>query len=271
MLPYYVVDAFTDRAYAGNPAAVVFLPGHDWPDKARLSAMAAEFNLAETAFVLEPALGGTRGLRWLTPTVEVPLCGHATLGTAHALWHSGRQPLDQALHFETLSGRLSCTRASDGQISMDFPACPVRPCSVPPALLAALSRPVVVAAAQDDRYFLLETDDEASVRALSPLMAALAVTDPNGVMVTAKAQRDGLDFVSRFFAPKMGIPEDPVTGSAHCRLGPYWAAKLGKTKLKAEQVSPRGGRMDVEVLGERVRLGGRAVAVAKGELVAEGQ
>jgi predicted PhzF superfamily epimerase YddE/YHI9 len=267
MLPYFVVDAFTDRAYAGNPAAVVFLPGHDWPDKARLSAIAAEFNLAETAFVLEAAPNGTRGLRWLTPAVEVPLCGHATLGTAQALWQSGRQALDQPLHFETLSGRLSCVRDADGLISLDFPACPVRPCDVPPALFAALTRPNVIDAAQDERYFLLETDDEASLRALSPLMASLAVAGPSGVIVTARAQRDQLDFVSRFFAPKLGVPEDPVTGSAHCRLGPYWAAKLGKTKLKAEQVSSRGGRMDVEVLGERVRLSGRAVAVAKGELL----
>jgi PhzF family phenazine biosynthesis protein len=267
MLPYYVVDAFTQRAYAGNPAAVVFLPGLDWPDKARLSAIAAEFNLAETAFVLEAAPNGSRGLRWLTPAVEVPLCGHATLGAAQALWDSGRQPLDLPILFETLSGRLTCTRANDGLISMDFPACPLEPCDVPPALLAALSRPVVVAAAQDDRYFLLETDDEASVRALNPVMAALAPAGPNGVIVTARAQRDGLDFVSRFFAPKLGVPEDPVTGSAHCRLGPYWAAKLGKTRLKAEQVSPRGGGLEVEVLGERVRLSGRAVAVAKGELL----
>jgi predicted PhzF superfamily epimerase YddE/YHI9 len=138
---------------------------------------------------------------------------------------------------------------------------------VPPALFAALTRPNVIDAAQDERYFLLETDDEASLRALSPLMASLAVAGPSGVIVTARAQRDQLDFVSRFFAPKLGVPEDPVTGSAHCRLGPYWAAKLGKTKLKAEQVSSRGGRMDVEVLGERVRLSGRAVAVAKGELL----
>jgi predicted PhzF superfamily epimerase YddE/YHI9 len=267
MLPYYVVDAFTQRAYAGNPAAVVFLPGHDWPDKARLSAIAAEFNLAETAFVLEPAPNGSRGLRWLTPTVEVPLCGHATLGTAQALWDSGRQPLALPIPFETLSGRLTCARAADGMISMDFPACPMQPCEVPPALFAALSRPPVVAAAQDDRYFLLETDDEASVRALSPVMAALAAAGPHGVAVTARAQRDSLDFVSRFFAPKMGVPEDPVTGSAHCRLGPYWAAKLGKTQLKAEQVSARGGRLEVEVLGDRVRLGGRAVVVAKGELL----
>ena len=266
-LPYYVVDAFTDRAYAGNPAAVVFLPGLDWPDKARLAAIAAEFNLAETAFVLEPAVNGSRGLRWLTPAVEVPLCGHATLGAAQALWQAGLQPLDRPIHFETLSGRLSCERGQDGLIRMDFPACPLRPCDVPPALLAALSRPAVVAAAQDDRYFLLETDDEASLRALNPVMAALAAAAPMGVMVTAKAQRDGLDFVSRFFAPKLGVPEDPVTGSAHCRLGPYWAAKLGKTVFTAEQVSPRGGRIEVEVLGERVRLGGRAVAVAKGELL----
>jgi predicted PhzF superfamily epimerase YddE/YHI9 len=267
MLPYHVVDAFTDRAFAGNPAAVVFLPGHDWPDKARLSAMAAEFNLAETAFVLEAAPNGTRGLRWLTPVVEVPLCGHATLAAAHALWLSGRQPPDQPILFETLSGRLSCARGQDGLISMDFPACPVTACEVPPALFSALSRPNVVAAAQDERYFLLETDDEASLRALAPVMAALNTAGPLGVIVTARAQRDGLDFVSRFFAPRMGVPEDPVTGSAHCRLGPYWAAKLGKTRFKAEQVSARGGRLDVELLGDRVRLGGRAVAVAKGELL----
>lgn len=268
MHPFQVIDAFTLKPHAGNPAAVVFVGGQIWPEPAWMARCAAEFALSETAFVLEEGSSGSRGLRWFTPSVEVPLCGHATLATAHALWSSGRQAPDQRILFGTVSGDLSCTRRRDGAVTMDFPSLPVSACPAETSVLQALGLKAVMHAAGDGHYLLLELPDEAGLRALKPDFTVLAASSPDGVCVTAAAQRDGLDFVSRFFAPKMGILEDPVTGSAHCRLGPYWATKLGRLTLKAEQVSARGGSVEVEVAGNRVRLTGHAVRVAEGSLLA---
>jgi PhzF family phenazine biosynthesis protein len=268
MAQFAIIDAFTRTPHAGNPAAVVFVEGHAWPDSGWMTRCAAEFALSETAFVLEPDAGGLRGLRWFTPTLEVNLCGHATLGTSFALWSSGRQPLDQALEFDTKSGRLACARRQDGAVRMDFPARPVLPCDADGPTLKALGLKRAKGAASDGEYLIVEVDDETAVRALKPDFNALAALPPHGVCVTAAAQRDGLDFVSRFFGPKVGVPEDPVTGSSHCRLAPYWSAKLGLESMKAEQVSPRGGSLEVDLVGDRVFLTGHAVKVAEGSLLA---
>lgn len=267
MYAFQVVDAFTRRVHSGNPAAVVFVPGQAWPETDWMQRCAAEFSLSETAFVLEPDASGARGLRWLTPTVEVPLCGHATLGTAFALWSSGRQSPDKGLDFDTLSGRLACARRKDGAVRMDFPLRPVSPCAADAATLKALGIGHALNAATDGDYLIVELEDEAALRSLRPDFAALGGLPPRGVCVTAAGRRDRLDFVSRFFAPKVGVNEDPVTGSAHCRLAPYWSAKLGKNSFLAEQVSPRGGALELEILGQRVLLSGHAVIAAEGRLL----
>jgi PhzF family phenazine biosynthesis protein len=264
--PFWIIDAFAAQAFAGNPAAVVLL-NETWPDDDWLRSVAAEFNLAETSFVLEPGPGGARGLRWFTPTVEVPLCGHATMATAHALWTARKADIAAPLAFDTKSGRLACQRSADGRIAMDFPACRVRSCTAPSAVLLALGLHAIVSAAEDDRYLVIEVASEANVRAIAPDFALLANGGPLGVCVTARADRAGVDFVSRFFAPRLGVPEDPVTGSAHCRLGPYWADKLGRRALQAEQLSARGGRVGLDILDDRVLLSGLAVATAQGSLL----
>lgn len=263
MHPFYLVNAFTDEPFAGNPAASVLLAGANWPADAWMLGVAAQFNLSETAFVL-PRHDGTWALRWMTPAVEIDLCGHATLATAHALWLSGRLAGDAPAEFETRSGRLSCLKRESGLIAMDFPALAVQAIPAPANALEALGLSSALAAT-DGSYLFLELEDEAAVRELRPDFNALCSLDQWGVCVTARSEADG-DFVSRFFAPRKGVAEDPVTGSSHCRLAPYWAHKLGKTALWARQLSRRGGTLGMELNGGRVTLLGRALCFGEGSL-----
>jgi PhzF family phenazine biosynthesis protein len=260
-LPLWHVDAFTDRPFSGNPAAVCLLDGAR--DDAWLQAVAAELNLPETAF-LTPAAGGF-GLRWFTPSgVEIELCGHATLASAHALWESGRLAADAPARFHTRSGLLTAARR-EGWIELDFPAEPAAVAEAPAELTAALG--VRAKWTGRNRFdWLVEVESAALVRALAPDLARLAAVPTRGVIVTATADDGRFDFVSRFFAPRVGIPEDPATGSAHCCLGPYWAPRVGRQQLTGYQASPRGGLVRVRVAGERAVLGGHAVVVSRGEL-----
>ena len=255
------VDAFTDRPFAGNPAAVCLLPEErpaQW-----MQEVAREMNLSETAFLVTQADGYR--LRWFTPAVEVDLCGHATLASAHVLWEWGALRPEQEARFHTRSGLLTAVRRGDW-IELDFPAKPERPVEAPPGLLDALGvEPVYVGRNQFD--YLVELGGEHVVRGLRPNFSRLATLGARGVIVTSRTAAGPYDFVSRFFAPGSGIDEDPVTGSAHCCLGPFWAARLGTTELLAYQASARGGVIRVRVQGERVKLGGQAVTVFQGELV----
>lgn len=260
--PFTQVDAFTDRPFAGNPAAVCLLPAEREP--AWMQLVAREMNLAETAFLLRRAAGFD--LRWFTPTAEVDLCGHATLASAHALWEEGQLAPDHMARFQTRSGVLTAERR-DGLIWLDFPAMPPVEADAPDGLAAVLgAEPLSVRRTPFDYLVVLET--EGQVRALEPDLGRLARWPVRGVIVTAPSETDRQDFVSRFFAPAFGVPEDPVTGSAHCALGPYWAERLGRRELRGYQASARGGLVHVRVRGERVLLGGHAVTVARGELLA---
>lgn len=254
------VDAFAERPFTGNPAAVCVMPGPR--DEAWMQSVAMEMNLSETAF-LHPEDDGWR-LRWFTPAVEVALCGHATLASAHVLWeHAVLQPDDEA-RFHTKSGLLTCRRDGD-LVWMDFPAKPESQSEPIAGLAEALGvTPVYVGRSQFD--VLVEVASEADVRALQPDMGALRRVQARGVIVTARGEDGAYDFVSRFFAPAVGVDEDPVTGSAHCVLAPYWAAQLGRGELTGYQASRRGGTVRVRSIGERVHLGGRAVTVLRGEL-----
>jgi PhzF family phenazine biosynthesis protein len=260
------VDAFADRPFAGNPAAVCVLDGP--ADESWMQNVAREMNLSETAFVLPESAGdesGTYRLRWFTPTVEVDLCGHATLAAAHVLWENQHLPLEATAVFQTRSGRLSARR-SGSLIALDFPAEPIRTREAPAGLREALgTTPRFVGGNRMD--MLVELRDEAEVRALAPDLGRLRLLPIRGLIVTAASGRAGVDFVSRFFAPAAGVDEDPVTGSAHCALGPFWSDRLGRNVLVGEQVSTRGGRVHVQVLGDRVELAGQAVTVLRGELV----
>jgi len=255
----YQVDAFATRLYEGNPAAVC--PLERWLDDSLLQAIAEENNLAETAFLV-PSKKGFQ-LRWFTPVAEVELCGHATLASSHVLFeHLGYAA--PTITFETLSGDLVVSRQG-ALLEMDFPALPPVPCPVPDALVAALGlRPVELCQNGD---YLAVLESEEAVRALAPDFEKLSSLELRGVIVTAPATE--VDFVSRYFAPRIGIPEDPVTGSAHCVLAPYWAKRLGKDILKARQVSRRGGRVDCRVQGDRVVLTGSAVTFMQAEIVVE--
>lgn len=252
----YQVDAFTTRIFGGNPAAVCALD--TWLEDDLLQAIAAENNLSETAFFVETKNGFR--LRWFTPVAEVKLCGHATLATAHVIFeilgYTG-----QAITFETLSGNLYVERKGT-LFAMNFPAMPPLPCVPPSALLAGIGQhPVEVLAADD---YLVVFDNEDTVRSIKPDFAKLAELDLRGVIVTARGNE--VDFVSRFFAPKFGIPEDPVCGSAHCVLTPYLSALLGKQVLTARQVSKRGGEIQCELKGDRVTLAGHAVIFMEAEI-----
>ncbi|HKV09811.1 MAG TPA: PhzF family phenazine biosynthesis protein [Thermoanaerobaculia bacterium] len=261
-LDLYQVDAFTDRPFAGNPAAVCLLPG---PREASwMQSVAREMNLSETAF-LHPEDGGWR-LRWFTPAIEVELCGHATLASAHVLWETGRLAAGDTARFHTLSGLLTAEKQGEW-IELDFPARRVEEVTPPDGLTAALGveNPRFVGKSRYD--YLLETGSEAEVRALDPDHRRLASLPVRGIIVTARADGSPYDFVSRFFAPGSGVDEDPVTGSAHCTLGPHWAERLGKNEMLAFQASPRGGAVRVRVAGERVKLGGQAVLVLRGQLL----
>jgi PhzF family phenazine biosynthesis protein len=252
----YQVDAFTDRLFAGNPAAVC--PLDRWLDDSSLQAIAEENNLSETAFFVPTARGFH--LRWFTPVREVDLCGHATLASAHVLFRHLRFESASIL-FETRSGDLIVERQGKWLV-MDFPASVPTPCAAPAALIEGLGlAPREVLAAED---YIAVLESEAAVRSLVPDQSLLGRLDRRGVCVTARG--DGVDFVSRFFAPKYGIPEDPVTGSAHCQLTPYWAARLGKSRLAARQVSKRGGDLECRLQGERVLLAGEAVTFMEAEI-----
>ncbi|MBO9997812.1 MAG: PhzF family phenazine biosynthesis protein [Cyanobacteria bacterium SID2] len=255
------IDAFTDRPYSGNPAAVCVLdrPAEtDW-----MQQVAAEMNLSETAFLL-PESDGFR-LRWFTPTVEVDLCGHATLASAHALWELDRAKPTDTLRFHTRSGVLTATRDGDW-IELDFPASPVVQVPKSIELIEALGVSPVFVGESVLKYVLIEVETEAEVRQLQPDFVKLKLFPIHGVIVTSASDSE-YDFISRFFAPMMGIDEDPVTGSAHCCLAPYWGRKLKKMQLVGYQASSRGGVVRVRRDGERVVLGGRAVTVLRGELV----
>jgi PhzF family phenazine biosynthesis protein len=249
----FTVDAFTDAAFHGNPAAVCLLesPSTDeW-----LQSVATEMNLSETAFLLGDSL------RWFTPAVEVTLVGQATLATAHVLYSTGAA--DGQIEFSTASGTLTVNRMPDGMISMDFPAKEVSPTAVPEGLEKALGiAPVQVSMGNLD--LLVELESEEAVRSLTPDINALRDVQARGVIVTA--QGSSTDFVSRFFAPNVGVPEDPVTGSAHCALTPYWAERLGRTSMVGAQLSARGGLVHVRLAGDRVHLAGHAVTVMSGNL-----
>jgi PhzF family phenazine biosynthesis protein len=261
-LPLFQVDAFADRPFAGNPAAVCLLDGP--ADAAWMQSVAREMNLSETAFV--HAAGDAWQLRWFTPAVEVELCGHATLATAHVLWETGRLDRATAARFATLSGVLTA-RQREGWIELDFPALPAQE-SVPPAGLAdALgARPTWTGRSRFDA--LVEVASAAEVRALAPDFKVLAGVAVRGTIVTARSDDPRFDFVSRFFAPAAGVNEDPVTGSAHSVLTPYWGKQLGKAEMTGFQASARGGVVRVRLAGERVRIAGQAVTVLVGELLA---
>lgn len=257
----FQIDAFTPKPFGGNPAAVCFLEAErddDW-----LQALAREMNLSETAFLT--ARGADWDLRWFTPAFEVDLCGHATLASAHALWETERLRDEDAARFHTRSGLLTCTRTGDW-IEMDFPATPPEEAAPSKGLLEALGIASPSFCGRNSYDAFVELESEKTLRALEPDFRGLAEIDVRGVIVTARAEGSEFDFVSRFFAPRAGIDEDPVTGSAHCTLTPYWAAKLGRPDMLAFQASARGGVVRVGHRGERVLLGGRAVTVLKGRL-----
>ena len=267
-----IVDAFSEVPFEGNPAGVCVLEvaaSESW-----MGSVAAEVNLSETAF-LHPVESGWR-LRWFTPTVEVDLCGHATLASAHVLWTEGHAPRDRPVRFETLSGVLVASRVAADRIALDFPSKPVSEAAAPPALLEALGmdgRTSLPTATGFNRMdWLVELPTEADVRSVEPDFRALAAVDARGVMVTALPGSDTLeshpdiDFVSRFFAPACGVDEDPVTGSAHCALGPWWSRKLGRNTVTGRQISARGGTVRVTDRGDRVTLEGAAVTVLRGRI-----
>jgi PhzF family phenazine biosynthesis protein len=255
------VDAFSAKPFGGNPAAVCVL-AHA-ADKKWMQHVAREMNLSETAFLFRAGDGWN--LRWFTPLVEVDLCGHATLASAHVLWEEGHLPPDAQARFDTRSGRLTAERRGEW-IEMDFPSQATTPAAAPDTLLEALGTAAKYVGKNRTDY-LVEIENEALLRALSPDFTRLRRLPMRGVCVTAKATSAGFDFVSRFFAPASGVDEDPVTGSAHCALAPYWSATLGKTSLLAFQASARGGVVAARVAGDRVILGGQAVTVLRGELV----
>jgi PhzF family phenazine biosynthesis protein len=256
-IPIYQVDAFASELFRGNPAAVC--PLDRWLDDAVLQSIAAENNLSETAFFVPQ--GGGYALRWFTPAVEVDLCGHATLATAFVIFGELGAARESAT-FATRSGNLTVRRDGD-MLAMDFPSLAPEACEAPEDLLEGLGMPpVAVLSAMD---YLAVYESEAQVCALSPNMERLRRLDRRGVIATAPGGRS--DFVSRFFAPAAGIPEDPVTGSAHCTLTPYWSQRLGKRRLHALQVSPRGGELFCEDQGERVGIAGRAVLYLRGTLI----
>ncbi len=254
------VDAFTSHPFAGNPAAVCVLP--EPREESWMRNVAREMNLSETAF-LHPQNSGF-SLRWFTPSIEVSLCGHATLASAHVLWQDGHLPKGETARFHTRSGVLTAVQ-KDGWIEMDLPATPNEPVEPPAGLIAALGLKNPVYFGKNKFDYLVEVDSEATLRALEPDYSTLRKYPVRGIIVTSRGA--DYDFVSRFFAPGSGIDEDPVTGSAHCALGPYWAGKLGKTEFRAFQASPRGGEVGVRLQGDRAILRGQAVTVMHGDLI----
>jgi PhzF family phenazine biosynthesis protein len=257
----FQVDAFTEKPFTGNPAAVCILPeavDEDW-----MQHLANEMNLSETAFLVRQADGFN--LRWFTPAVEVELCGHATLASAHILWEQGFLASDRQARFHTRSGLLSAVR-KNSWIELDFPAEPEKQTDIPGSLLKALGVPVQYVG-QNRFDFLIELQSAEAVRKLVPDFTRLKSIAGRGFIVTSRSDSSQYDFISRFFAPAAGINEDPVTGSAHCCLGPYWAQKLGRQELTGYQASARGGVVKVRVGDKRVYLGGQALTVMRGTLL----
>jgi len=257
----YQIDSFTDKAFAGNPAGVCLLP--EPAEAAWMQNIAREMNLSETAFLIRQPDGFD--LRWFTPVAEVRLCGHATLASAHMLWQTGVLMSTEQARFHTLSGLLTAWKRSDW-IEMDFPARPPKSVPAPAGLAEALGAAFTYVGRDIDDY-LVELESETAVRTLKPDISALGKVPVRGTIVTARAADARFDFVSRFFAPAFGVNEDPVTGSAHCCLTPYWADKLRKTEMTAYQASARGGILHVCMAGTRVLLSGQAVTVMKCELI----
>lgn len=263
-VPIFTVDAFTDRAFGGNPAAVCLLesaPSDEW-----MQQLAAEMNLSETAYLYPE--GRALRLRWFTPAVEVDLCGHATLAAAHVLWETGRLAPDARAEFISLSGPLAAAQTGAG-ISLDFPAKLEKAAEAPSGLITALG----VDSGKQVRYvgrnafdYIVQFNDAAALRALQPDVRALAGVEARGVIVTSLSDDPNYDFLSRFFAPAAGVDEDPVTGSAHCCLGPFWQSRLGRSELVGFQASRRGGTVAVRMESDRVHLIGRAVTILRGEL-----
>jgi PhzF family phenazine biosynthesis protein len=260
--PLYIVDAFTSRRFSGNPAAVVILDGPK--DSAWMQAVAAEMNLSETAFVC-PSIDSFH-LNWFTPNAEVALCGHATLASAHILWETNVLPSGMPATFTTLSGRLTAVK-SGAWINLDFPTLAVEEAKLPNGLAEAIGvKPKFVGKSRFD--FLLEVDNEEIIRDLQPDFSIIAKLESvRGVIVTARSSSIEYDFTSRFFAPAVGVNEDPATGSAHCCLGPYWEEKLGRKELVGYQASKRGGIIRMSVKGARIELSGQAVTVTAGQLL----
>jgi PhzF family phenazine biosynthesis protein len=264
-LPIFVVDAFTSEPFGGNPAGVVL----DHGDEAWMQRVAAEMRHSETAFVRPRAAASAYDLRWFTPEVEVSLCGHATLASAHVLFETGRAQKDETVTFQTRGGELRAAHAGDEGVTLDFPISEPKPLvGADPDLYAALGIEPTELLAADGNFFLCIVDDAAKVRDLEPDFAALrALAHVRGVYVSAPGDK-GYDIVSRCFGPRVGIDEDPVTGSMHCVLAPYWCPRLGKDELHAFQASVRGGELKVRLAGDRVMLTGRATTVLSGELSA---
>ena len=261
-LSFVRIDAFTNEAFAGNPAVVCILP--EDRDPVWMQLVAQEMNAGATAFLRTRADG--YDLRWFAPTTELTLCGHGTLASAHALWEAGHLAPSSPARFHTPDGLLTAMRRGDW-IELDFPATPDRPVEAPAGLAEALgATPGYVGRGRLDH--IVELEDENAVRNLRPDHARLASMPGRGFIVTSRSAAPGADFVSRFFAPSVGIMEDPVTGSAHCTLGPFWTARLGRTDLVGRQLSSRGGIVKVSAAGDRVRLGGQAITVLRGELLA---
>jgi PhzF family phenazine biosynthesis protein len=261
-VPLFHVDAFTDRPFAGNPAAVCLLPS--WKEERWLQAIAHEMNLSETAFLVRQA--NHFDLRWFTPTIEVDLCGHATLASAHILWQQ-KQATSDEIRFSTRSGILRAIRHGE-DIELDFPLKPEEETNAPVGLLEALGVSAKYVG-KNQLDYLVEVESEAVLRGIAPDFKRLAAIPVRGIIVTSRSADLRFDFVSRFFAPGAGIDEDPVTGSAHCCLGDFWRKRLGKTEFVAFQASARGGVVKVRIAKDRVFLGGKTITVARGEVLIE--
>lgn len=263
-LPIFTVDAFSSKPFKGNPAAVCLL--NDAIPTGLMQKIAFELNLAETAFVLKESEGDAYSLRWMTPNSEVDLCGHATLATSHILWQEGICRKDEQIHYNTRSGLLK-SDYYEGEIGLDFPAIPQKKIEYPPELIDAIGGAKPKYVGMTKWNYLIELESEDDIINLKPNFDIMLTLPGWGTIITAKADMKGYDFVSRFFAPEKGIQEDPVTGSAHCALGPYWKERLGKDSFIAYQASERGGTVGVKVAGDRVMLAGEAVTVISGEIL----
>ena len=265
MTKIFHIDAFASRPFTGNPAVVCLLT--ESKTEAWMQSVAAEMNLSETAFVTRQSDAGEKRfhLRWFTPTVEVDLCGHATLATSHALWESGWLTAGEAAIFDSRSGELRAEKIGN-QIFLNFPATPAEPAELPSEISDAMNvKPLFAGFSREDCLIEVETADEVKNVAID--FQRLAKFDVRGVILTAISEDPNFDFISRFFGPAVGVDEDPVTGSAHCCLAPYWAAKLGKLELSAFQASDRGGQLQLRLDGDRVHIGGSAITIKRGELL----